>query len=171
MIFDKLKAYGFQALSLVLLVLLGIQSFRLSSSELESAAAKAEFAQVQKEQALKLANATAAARSAEAGLQASAAQTRKQTNDQVLSLSSQRDALLERLRLAQARLADPALSGTAAAAGPGEGVPGAAGTLVPAALGAADVREAERAETLRLHLASCYAQYERAQAALKPTNP
>lgn len=167
MILDKLKAYGFLALSIALGVLLSIQTVRLMSTELELAHARTEFAQVQKEAALNLAAATAKARRAEAELQAFSTETRKKTNAQVQALSTQRDALLARLRLAEARAASPHVSGSGAAAGSGGTGSGSAGGELLGTLGEADVREAERADTLRFHLAACYAQYHRAQEALK----
>jgi hypothetical protein len=162
---SEIKAYGFMALAGVLTVGLGVQTWRLHGTQLDLATVRLEFSTAKTKAATELAAKEREARETETALRAETQTIKEQTNVQVQTAAAQRDALLRRLRLAQAtRPVD--VPGTSAdpvngqAAGPG------AGGELPGQLGEADVLEAERADTIRLHLASCYRQYDRAQEAL-----
>jgi hypothetical protein len=151
-----------------LAVLLGLQTWRLHTAQLETATAVTTLATERANASAATAKATTEVRSTEVGLQAGAPETRKETNDQVRSLAAQRDALLRRLRIAEDNLATARLvSSTTAAASDRQAPAGSDAAGIPGPIGEEDVAEAERADVIRLHLAACYAQYDRAQEALK----
>jgi hypothetical protein len=165
---DKLKAHAWMFTAAALAALLLWQTTRLWGAEIQISQLQLQHAQTIAKQSQDLAKAQAAARSAEAGLQAGAAGIRKETNDQVHSLAAHRDALVRRLRVAESNLATARLvSETTAAARAGQAAGGGGRPELPASIGEEDVAEAERADVIRLHLAACYAQYDRAQEALK----
>ena len=175
MILDKLKANLFWIYVISMLVgalasfgFAGYQMWQMQKLRAAGAEERQKWAEERAKQSQDLAKAQAAARSAEAGLQAGAAEIRKETNDQVRSLAAHRDALVRRLRVAESNLATARLvSETTAAARAGQAAGGGGRPELPASIGEADVAEAERADVIRLHLAACYAQYDRAQEALK----
>jgi hypothetical protein len=109
-----------------------------------------------------LAEAQARIRDLESSLTTTAATIRKETNAELVSIAAQRDALATRVRLAEARARLPSTPAGPpdAAAGPINPEP-----LVLATIGTADVDEAHRADTIRLELMACYAQYARVEAA------
>lgn len=97
----------------------------------------------------------------------SAAETRKATNDQDLIRNTQRDVLLKRVRVAEANAATNTLvSQVTTVTGAGPAPTGGDGPDLLGSLGSADVEEANRADTIRLHLKGCYADYNRAKEAL-----
>ena len=107
-------------------------------------------------------------RSTESVLAVDASTTQNQTNEQVQSLTTQRDRLLTRLRIAEAnrdRTTTVSSPATASSAPQATGLNNEA--ELPNQLGEQDVHEAERAETIRLHLAACYVLYDNAAAKLK----
>jgi Na+-transporting methylmalonyl-CoA/oxaloacetate decarboxylase gamma subunit len=110
-----------------------------------------------------LAAAQARVRDLESSLATTAATIRRETNEELTTLASQRDSLANRVRLAEARARVPSspAGATDVPAGPVDPQP-----LVLGSLGTADVDEAYRADTIRLELMACYAQYERVEAAL-----
>lgn len=164
---DNAKAYLGLFLSLVFGVLLALQTVRLDLTQKDLAKVSEALAQEHAVAQAALTVSTIAARETELGLGVSAASTRKETNDQVEALSRQRDDLLKRLRNAESKAATAALVSKATAAscaGPAARVGDSA--ELPATLGQADVEEASRADTIRLHLAACYRQYDEARKAL-----
>lgn len=178
MILDKLKAYGWMAAAIALSVLLATQTLRLHTSQLAHAAVKTQlsdtnsaYAEERTKAATSLVAAHDAARTAEAGLGAAASEIRKETNDQVSALVTQRDSLRKRVRLAEARAAAAAIMPQAAAVAPARQAPsGVPRAELLAPIGEEDVVEADRADTIRLHLAACYRQYDKAREALnQPT--
>lgn len=164
---ETAKAYLGLILSTVFGVLLALQTVRLDGAQTDLAKAKEVLEQEHAVAAAALTVSTIAARETELGLGVSAAATRKETNDQVQALSRQRDDLLQRVRIAESKAATAALVSKATAVaytGPAARVGDPAELL--GTLGSADVEEATRAETIRLHLAACYRQYEQARQAL-----
>jgi hypothetical protein len=157
--------------ALVLLVLLGLQTWRLQEAQVDLAQLEAAWAKERTAAAAQRAAKQDATRTVEQGLTQSAHKTRRTTNAQVRTLAAQRSRLLERLRLAEANatVAVPAgdVPGPADAPADRQAPAGSAGAGLPAPLGAEDVREAERADVIRLHLVACYRDYDRAAAALK----
>lgn len=167
MIYDKIKAYGFQALSLVLLVLLATQTFRLHYAELREAKAITTLANERASSAEALVASQEETRIAENALSANAAETRKVTNDQVRTLTTQRDVLIKRVRVAEANAATATLVSKVTAATSDRAAPqGNHGGELLSTIGEQDVDEAIRADTIRLHLVACYRQYDQARETL-----
>lgn len=108
------------------------------------------------------------ARETEQTLGQSAGETRKQTNDQISLTRVQHDALLERVRVAEARARSRVPSGgPTPVASNGQAAPGSHRPELLGSLGAEDVSEAKRAEDIRLTLLGCYRQYDAAAEALR----
>lgn len=166
MILGQLKAYGWMAAAIALAVLLGTQTWRLHLAQLEVAATTTQLANERAAAAVELAEAQAAARNTETKMNTVAAETRKETHDQVRTLTTQRNALLDRVRRAEARAAAAQLPQASATACSGAPASGDHGSELLATIGTADVEEANRADTLRLHLLACYRQYDAAREAL-----
>lgn len=104
-------------------------------------------------------------RTVEKQLAANASKIEKEKNDEISSIAAVRDGLLEQLRTRPGR-------GTATGAAPTAANGQAAGGSTGAQLYAEDagflVREAARADEIRVSLKACYAQYDDARAALAP---
>lgn len=114
-----------------------------------------------------LAVSTIAAREKETVLGSKAADTRKETNEQIRNLTAQRDALLKRVLNAELNAAAAGVVSKASSATfPGAVAKGGHGGELLGSLGQADVEEALRADSIRLQLAACYRQYEEARKAL-----
>lgn len=168
MILDKIQKYGFMVLSAALGALLLAQTVRLHGSQLAEAKAITTLANERAES-----NATALAkqervRNAERSLFNDSSESRKQINDQVRVLSARNASLLERVRLAEERSSTGRanLPSTASTTGTGQAGTGDSGAELLGSLGTADVQEASRADLIRLHLASCYRDYDRARETL-----
>lgn len=114
-----------------------------------------------------LASAEAKARSAEAKLTQGAAETRKNTHEKTRTVDARSRDLLEWVRRAEEAKRNLELPATSATAGLGSTPTGNPGTQLLGSLGTADVEEARRADIIRLHLESCYANYARAEETLK----
>lgn len=115
-----------------------------------------------------VAKATGAVRSTESVLQATSADTRKETNEKITSLTAERDNLLRRLRDSEARAKSAAaVPSSSHLASSGQALEDGDGTQLLATIGEEDVEEATRGDTIRLHLEACYSQYDRAKAALE----
>lgn len=165
---DLIKSHISQGIAVVLLVLLGVQSWRLHDTQLELAETKIKLSSEQAKAAKALAMTEKAHRAVEQSLQDTAAQTRKEANHAVSVAVTERDSLLKRLRDAEAKLAQHRrVSEASPASIAGSGIKRDAGTELPATLGEEDVEEAYRADILRIELLSCYEHYERARQALK----
>jgi 2-methylaconitate cis-trans-isomerase PrpF len=147
---------------------IGIPTWRLQQEREAHAITKLEFETLRAESAQRIADAEAAARAAESKLRSSTHQIREKTNAQVRDLAVERDALAQRLRVAEARLAaaSGAVSGSPGAPADGASASGGDGAELPAPIGAADVDEAYRADVIRLNLLACYEQYEQARKTL-----
>lgn len=169
MIFDSLKAYFFQGLTIVLVVLLGLQTWRLHGAQLDAAQAKVILSEERAAAATARAVTEQALRVTEQNLQGSAAQTRKDTNHAVTLTRAQRDSLLQRVRVAEASAKSAShrcvSEATPAASVGGDRSEGDGGELL-GTLGEEDVREASRADTIRLQLRACHQQYNAAREAL-----
>lgn len=167
MIIDKIKAYGFQALSLVLFILLATQTFRLHSAEREADKATTALASERALASAALATSEKEARGTEGELNTSAAETRKETKNEINTFSSQYAALLKRVRIAEANLATERLMSKAASTtSHGSGTKGDPGTELLSTIGEEDVSEAKRGDELRTYLKACYRDYENARQAL-----
>lgn len=170
---DTVLKYGWMALAITCASLLLVQTLRLGASEIETAKVtttlaneRADWQKERVEKATLLAAAVTRNRNTEYDLTEQATQLRKQTNVQVQTLSAQRDGLLQRVRNAEARLAAAHVPGADPTTVDRQAPAGGDGAELLGTYGEEDVREAERADLIRLHLASCYRQYDRAQEAL-----
>lgn len=163
---DTIKAYLFQGLCLVLLVLVGVQTWRLHNAQLEELEAKTTLSNERAAAAVALAKQEQEHRDKERSLQASANQSRKETNEALSLSNARRDDLLKRLRNSKAtdnRCVSEATTTTSTA----DARSSDAGGELPGSLGEEDVQEASRADIIRLELISCYRQYEDARKALE----
>lgn len=174
---DKLKANFWMLAVAVVTTLLLLQSWRLHTSQLETAAVqvtlsteRSAWSEERTKAATKLATLQGKLRTAEGVLEKQASDNRKATNDKVRDLTVRNDSLLERVRNAERATAASDMSGTITVAGNGQVAGGSAGKELLGWLGEEDVREAQRADVIRLHLAACYADYDRAKAALEALN-
>lgn len=167
MILTQIKAYGWMALSIFFGTLLASQTVRLHFSQLAEAKAVLTLAQAQNAATEARNTLNTEAREKEKDLNTSAADTRKDTNDSVRKLTTQRDDLVKRLRYAEANAATANLiSKTTRVTCDGEATSRDSGTQLPNTLGAEDVDEALRADTIREHLKACYTQYDKARQTL-----
>ena len=173
MIADKILKYLAIASFLVALSLAIVQTWRLHGAELAKAEAVVALATERREAAVQLAQEQAQVRKTENNLQASAATTREQIHEATQAISSERDAILERVRSAEARQRKllAAVSSATSVASIAEAGPQGHGTEVLATIGAADVDEASRADLIRAALLGCYRDYDSARAALASTVP
>lgn len=164
---DTIKAYLGVALAILFGGLSIVQTVRLHDAQLEVADLRVELESEKATAANALAVSNIAARETEIGLGSKAANTRKETNDQIRNLTAQRDALLRRVLNAELEAAAAAVVSKASSATfPGGASKGSHGAELPGSLGQEDVEEALRADTIRLHLAACYRQYNEAKKAL-----
>lgn len=162
-----IKAYLAVALATVFGGLLIVQTVRLHGAQLEVAELQVEIESEKATAAQALAVSTIEARETEIALGSKAADTRKETNEQIRNLTVQRDALLKRVLNAELEAASAAVvSKATSAAIAGRAPKGSDGAELLGSLGQADVEEALRADTIRLHLAACYRQYAEAKKAL-----
>lgn len=157
------------AVAIVAISGLGIQTFRLQSAKLETAGAVTTLAQERATAAAALAKQTETHRKSEQKLMAGATETRKKINDEINTLNTHNTSLLQRVRNAKATAAACMPAPTAVASN-GQTVAGSAQPELLGSPGEADVLEASRADTIRLHLEGCYRDYDRAEEALKALN-
>lgn len=129
-----------------------------------------EISKLKEEAALEAIKQVETIRKVEQSLQEDAAVFRKETNDKVTAMSSERNRLLKRLRNYEARQSNTGMSESPSTTEAGEIASGDPLGEFLNQLGEEDVHEAVRAETIRLHLIQCYANYDRAEAALKGLN-
>lgn len=167
MILDKLKAYGWMAAAIVAASALSVQTFRLHTAQLQRAEAVTTLANERTSAADARATQINNFRKSELSLVTGASETRKITNDKVSFLNSRSSALIQRMRSAQAAVKFVDLPSSTSVATDGQAVAGSAEPELLGSLGEADVLEAVRADTIRLHLEACYRDYDRAEAALK----
>jgi hypothetical protein len=163
---DSIKAYFFQGLCLVLLVLVGVETRRLHNGQLEELEAKTTLSNERAAAAVALAKQEQEHRDKERSLQASANQSRKETDEALRLSTTRRDDLLKRLRntkTATNHCVSEATTTTSNAA-TGSADPG---SELLGSLGEEDVQEAGRAESIRLDLISCYRQYGDARKVLE----
>ena len=129
---------------------------------------KVAAAQLEASQQAALAQATAKARDTEQALVAKVETIQEESHAQITALARQRDALRQRLRHEQANAATARIvSGAAAVAAVAEAAAGSDLTEFSYELGDRLISEAERADQIRLQLATCERQYEAARDALK----
>lgn len=168
----KLKLYAWFGTVLVLGGLLAYQTLRLHDAQLELGRADVAAAAQQQAASEALAVAEQAARAKESQLQTEIDDLRGHSNAQITTLLAQRDALLARVRTAEARAraavpVPSTRSDTEARATPS----GDSGAELLGSLGSADVEEAARADLIRTHLLTCYRQYEAVRHALESKDP
>ena len=164
---DAIKEY----LGITLLVAAGglliTQTMRLHTSQLEIAKLELEMSDARAQTAIAVEAASASARRTEQGLSLSSATTRKETNEAIRNLTTQRDALLRRLLNAETNRTSSTPLPQATSATSARGIaPANSGAEFLGSFGSADVEEALRADTIRLQLVACYRQYEEARKAL-----
>lgn len=134
---------------------------------LEVQKAKTELASVRQKSAEHVAQVTQDFRQREAGLNQKIATQKETADETIASLRSRADALVVSLRNAKReRDSAPAVPTASAVAPDVQAVAGGDGPLVPAEIGEPDVAEALRADTIRVELLRCYAQYDAAAEAL-----
>lgn len=164
---DKIKSYFWMALSILLGGLLAVQTLRMHGAQLAKAEAVVATATDRATASSKLAIGQEKARVTEYTLNTGAAGITKATNVAVQTLSTQRDSLLQRVRIAESNVATARLvSQATAASSTGRTVSRSDGPELLGTLGEADVGEAHRGDTIRLHLAACYAKYGEVRKAL-----
>lgn len=171
---SALRSWGWQAgFWLMLVLLLHAWGSMLEDSRererLETTVTqlRLKIADQQTAQVEALAAAHAQARETTRTLKTENARLVTETQNEVRRLSDHRTALLERLQRAEARVIGlTRIARLPAASGQPAGDPAAsaparddAGGELPGFLGEADVREAERADRIRVSLKACYAQY------------
>lgn len=163
------KAQGFAQLlvlvALVLVSLLGFQTWRLGQAQLEIAELQSQYASEKAAAMERLALANKKARDVEEGLNEKVALQERIGNEKIHAISVQRDALVVRVRRAKAAAHTRVSKATADPADDPSGRVGDAAEL-SGSLGVEDVEEAARADTIRVELLTCYAQYEAARLAL-----
>lgn len=167
---NTVVGYVFLTVVLILGVLLGIQTWRLHSTQLEVAKVSLTLANERATASTAVATLQAESRKTEQTLQSALSTNRKQTNAQISALTTQRDLLLGRVRIAEARaqfIGGSGVPSIAAAPGVGDAAPGDPGTELLGTIGEPDVAEAYRADLIRLELAACYHAYAEARSALK----
>lgn len=167
MILTTVKTYALQALFVGLVVMLGTQTWRLHNAQLASAEAKVALSEYKATTATALAAGHETAREIESSLNEVVVETKKELTNEINRATAERNALLKRVRFAEANAAaERALSKTSPASCNGTGLKRPAGTEFLATIGEEDVEEAYRGDVLRAHLASCYRQYNKARDAL-----
>lgn len=166
MILDKIKAYGFMVLSGLLLVLLAVQTMRLASAEIDYEKLNNTLITERALAVKAVADRLEANRTTELDLMGYVANTRKDVTNEVTITTNERDALLKRVRNAEAKARAATVSQVGPATCAREAPPSDLGTEVLATLGEEDVEEANRADTIRVHLIACYKQYDAAREAL-----
>ena len=162
------------ALALVLALALAWQTYRLHGAEMAALRAsnalangQAAWADERAIAAEKLVQATAKNRETEQQLTAQAEKADHEKQTQLAAVSARADDLCKRLRIAEASAATARLMSKAP---PVAGAPEVAGlrdsAVIPERVGDGLVHLAQRADRVRLQLASCEASYERARDAL-----
>lgn len=167
MIFDKLKAYGWMAVAIAATSALGVQTFRLHVSQLSEAKAISTLANERAVAADGRAKQVDTFRKSELLLVTESFETRKVTHEKVSNLAVRNDALLQRVRNAESTKLVVDMPSTTTAPTDGEAVSGILKPELLGSFGEEDVREASRADTIRLHLEACYRDYDRAAETLK----
>lgn len=166
----KLKDWIFGIVVVILFLLLMKQTNELHSVDKARDTAVTELANYRIEAGKELQKKTDIYRQNEQKLQADASDVRKETNEAIQTVGTHRDVILKRLRTAEANLATARLmSRTSSDSSNGTVASGDTGTGLLATIGAEDVDEATRAETIRLHLKACYARYDQVQVAMRPS--
>jgi len=139
----------------------GYQLLQLKNARIEVAETKQALSDERSRAAAKLADAQAEIRQAEQKINSSVLEVRRETNEKVLSLVAQRNDLLKRVRLAEARVATNALvPRTTADSGTRETPSGDNQPELLGSIGTKDVEEAGRADLIRNQLIACYKQYD-----------
>ena len=173
-VLSKLQAYLAMAVAALLSVALVSTGFLLVKEKLSHATTTStlekERAGWQGERAIAaeaLVQATAKNRETEQQLTAQAEKAEHEKQTQIAAVSARADDLRKRLRNAEASAATARLvSKASAVASTSEVAAVCHGSELSGSFGEQLVSEAERADTVRLQLASCEASYERARDAL-----
>lgn len=145
----------------LLALALAVVSYQLYLAQVGISKAETRISTMETTHAIALAAAQEKARDAEHKLSTDVAVIRKETNEKVDSLNAQRDALIKRVRRAEANAATALLLPRASEnSGDREAASGDTGAELLGSFGAEDVSEAVRADIIREQLKGCYAQYE-----------
>ena len=145
-------------------VVSGLLVWQIQGARLESV--KADWSKEREHLALQLADAQAEARKTEVDLATTADKLRKDAHAKQTTLARQRDDLARRLRQLQAD--HSRMPSTADAPGTGESAQRSDVAVLHGQVGYDVVSEAWRADSIRLQLAKCEAQYDAARQALNP---
>lgn len=165
--FSRLRLFVFIVALATLGSLYAIQTVKLHGVQLQLARVNIQAADERAASAAKLADAQGKLRQIEQNLNTTAFEIRKESNEKVQSLVAQRDALLRRVRLAEAGAATSALvSRITTDPGNRETLSGDTQSELLGSLGTADVEEAVRAEIIRTELLACYKQYDSVRKSL-----
>ena len=138
-----------------------------SVKETEISKLKLQISETKTNQSTDLVVKTEAVRDTEQTLNNNSNNTKSQTNEKVRIVIRDSAELLERVRLAEERLLHSPVSETSAVTSVGDASRVSDEGELLNQLGTKDVQEATRADTIRLHLESCYNQYNRAKAELE----
>ena len=164
---DKLLSYIAGAACLVLAIALFFTHGALNKAVTELANERTLWADERTRAAEALAAATTKNRETEQQLTAQAEKAEHEKQTQIAAVSARADDLRRRLRNAEASAATARLvSKASAVASTSEVAAVCHGSELSGSFGEQLVSEAERADTVRLQLASCEASYERARDAL-----
>lgn len=167
MIVGKVRMFVLLALLGVSLVLNGYLAFQLNGSYKAEAKSNKDLADLRQEATQKIADLQEQMRETETLMSRSVAVITEQKNAKFVAVVAERDALLKRVRLAEARAAAAARVSQATGT-PGDGQ--APRLDIDAELlgtfGSEDVEEASRADIIRAGLLACYKQYDAAREAL-----
>lgn len=151
----------------VSLVLNGYLAFQLNGSYKAEAKSNKDLADLRQEATQKIADLQEQMREKESLMSRSVEVITEQKNAQINSIAVERDALLKRVRLAEARAAAAAqVSKTPAATGDGQAPRLHLDAELLGSFGSEDVEEAARADVIRRALQACYKQYDAAREAL-----
>lgn len=149
---------------IVLALALAGLSFQLYKVQMRLSSSQYQIAEIEKQSALALANAERDAREKESVLRNKLDELKKDLDEKSVIYSDQRNALLKRLRRAEANAATNLLvSQTNTDTRLRETSSRDIGVEIPGSIGEKDVQEALRADIIRENLIACYKQYDQIQ--------
>jgi hypothetical protein len=153
---------------IVLIGLLGVQRWQLYSIRAELVMTQLLMAQERELATARLVLAQEEYRAKERHLTSTVAATQKETRAQIKVFTGQWGALVQRVRVAEAKTlaARTAVSQATADTADGQTASGDDEPELLASIGVTDVDEARRADEIRISLLACYVQYEAARTTL-----
>lgn len=167
MILDKIKSNVLMVVAGILAITLLVVSGLLVQAKLSAAAFEVTVSEERQKAAEKVAELTEALRTKEAAIASKYEKTIHKSNEDLKSLAISRDNLLKRLRNATSsqRTANNSVTDNAKVT---EGV---VRQELLGSFGEEDVSEANRADTIRIHLQACYEQYDNVRNTLMQQSP